>query len=512
MPDKLSSAVEHTTKGAAVERAEIYSTCQKERSELLAELGAIEPATEAITATRLAEWAEAGFPELEPAEHVAAAVEAFQTDERQFDPSYDVTTEDPADIEEDIRLLLELKAAETRNNSIAAQIEDGVPEQIPADAGNESPLLVRETKLEAISTEAQAIEAQKQETAVEREGRTAELGELQEVFNQLRNEGLGTRKALRQVIAQAKHPEIKQRLNAILSKVALLQLALPGKPDVVNQLLNTAGLNLAATTVTGSFAGFMAAAETNEALTDQDRAALRQIIDSGERRLRTGTQVRNTALRTAVDPATGEEQLVHTEDNKAEVAPGVFTYTETGSDVILEIHEGSLHRKIDVTGLDGQSIGIVAEIMGLSALAETSGANGFMKHVYGVDFDRVADQRLDPITLNALSTKLSLLLGMGLDGEIMQPAHRHQLLQTQMRLVSPSGSLLAWEDDPDGHRESVVQLGLDHDAVLAEFGLYTQLHSGQGTITRDQIQRHLHRRFPNVVAAPTSDKEGDLAV
>jgi hypothetical protein len=502
MPDNLSSAVEHTAKGATIERAEVCSACRQERSDLLAEMGAIESEVEANTSTRLAEWAEAGFPELEPAEHVAAAVEAFQTDERQFDPSYDVTMEDPADIEADIRLLAELTTAETRNSSLATQIEDGVPAIIPAGAEKESPLLIHERELEVVNTEALATEVQRQETTVEKEGRTAELGDLQKAFNQLRTEGLRTADALRLVIAEAKHPDTKQRLNAILSKVALLQSALPDKPEVVSRILNTTGLNLAAATVAGSFAVFMTTAETNEELTDQDRAALRQIINSGERRLRTGTQVRNTALQTALDPATGEEKPIHTKDNKAEIAPGVFTYTATGSDVILEIHEGSLHRQIDVTGLDGQSIGIVAEIMGLSALAETSGASGFMKHVYDVDFDRITEQRFDPITLSGLSQKLSYLLGTGHDGEISQPVQRRQLLQNQMRLVSRTGSLHAWEADPDGYREGVLQLGLDQDAVLEAFGQYTQLHVGQGTISRNQLQLHLSRRFPDVVKAP----------
>ena len=80
--------------------------------------------------------------------------------------------------------------------------------------------------------------------------------------------------------------------------------------------------------------------------------------------------------------------------------------------------------------------------------------------------------------------------------------------QVKMRIVSPTGSLLAWEDDPDGYHEGVDQLGLDHDAVLAEFGLFTQLHFGQGTISRDQTQLYLHRRFPDVVSVPFANEAG----
>jgi hypothetical protein len=482
---------------------------------LVAEIAATDANRENGEPTELENWAETSFPSLEPRDLVAVAVATFQDDERTFDPSYDVTTEDPSMIEDDVRLFMEQMAAERRNDTISGQIGDGVPARIPAEAGEESPLLVEESELLAEhgalveeNGEIITVATERQRTTIEREARTSELQQLQDAFNALRADGVGTAEALRQIAGAAENPDTKRRLNALLSMVATLQSALPDKPDVVNRLLNTAGISLTAATVAGSFGAFMAAADTDDALSDTERATLRRIIDASDNRLRTGTQVRNAALQTTVDPITGEETPLHTKDNKAEVAPGVFTYTETGSDVILEIQEGSLHRQIDVTALDSQSIGIVAEVMGISAMAETSGATGFMKHVYGVDFERLTDQRVDPITLNALSTKLSHLLGTGHDGEIMQPAHRRQLLQMQMRIVSPTGLLLAWEDDPDGYREGVDQLGLDHDAVLAEFGLYTQLHSGQGMVSRNQIQRHLHQQFPDVVAAVTSNEVG----
>lgn len=518
MSDQIHSATERAPDEGALERAHVCTTCADERAGLVAEIAATDANRENGEPTELENWAEASFPSLEPRDLVADAVAAFQDDERSFDPSYDVTTEDPSMIEADIQLFMEQMAAQRRNDSISGQIEDGVPARIPAEAGEESPLLVEEEELRSAhgvlveeNAEIIAVAAERQRTTIEREARTSELQRLQDAFNALRADGVSTAEALRQVAGAAEDPDTKRRLNSLLSMVATLQTALPDKPDVVNRLLNTAGINLTAATVAGSFGAFMEAADADEALSNTDRATLRRIIDASDQRLRTGTQVRNAALQTTVDPVTGEETPLHTQDNKAEVAPGVFTYTETGSDVILEILEGSLHRQIDVTGLDGQSIGIVAEIMGLSAMAEANGATGFMKHVYGVDFERLTNQRVDPITLNDLSTKLSHLLGTGHDGEIMQPAHRRQLLLTQMRLVSPTGSLLAWEDDPDGYREGVVQLGLNQDAVLEAFGEYTQLHSGLGEIGRDQFQRHMHGRFPDAVSSPDDTAAGDLA-
>ena len=231
----------------------------------------------------------------------------------------------------------------------------------------------------------------------------------------------------------------------------------------------------------------MAAVESDDAFTNSDRSVLHQIIECSDRRIRTGTQLRNTALQTTTDPTTGEEVPVHTVENKAEVAPGVYTFTETGSDVILEVQEGSLHHQIDVTGLDGQSIGIVAEIMGVAALAEACGAGGFIKHVYHVDFDRFTEQGIDPISLGGINRRLTHLMNTGLDGEILQPQHQRRLLETQMRLMSPNGSLLAWEDDPDGYAASVKELGLDQDAVLEAFG---PLHTDQQWSGHDQPSRN----------------------
>lgn len=518
MPDRPSTADQSSLSPADAERASVCDEFTNERASLLAELRSEPNAMEAVVPMELQIWAEASFPTLEPSELVAIAVEAFQADERGFEPEYDVMQEDPSMIDADVRLYLEQVSAEHRNTLATGQIIEGVPAQIPEEAGEESRLLTAETELEEDQSEftnRRSALATYRETmrAIDDQERnnTAELRQLQLAFNERRSNGVGTAEALRQVVAMASSPQTRQHLNELLSRVVLLQTALPDNPDVVNRLLNTAGINLTAATVAGSFGSFMAAAETDDALSDTDRATLRRIIDDSDQRLRTGTQVRDAALQTMVDPVTGEAKPIHTEDNKVEVAPSVFTYTNTGSDVILEIQEGSLHRRIDVTGLDGQSIGLVAEIMSLSALAETSGATGFMKHVYGVDFDRLADQRFDPITLNGLSTKLTHLLGAGHDGEIMQPANRRQLLQTQMRLVSPTGNLLAWEDDPDGYSEGVVRLGLDQDAVLEAFGRYTQLHSGQGMISRDQLGQYLHQRFPDTVSAPSNAEEGELA-
>ena len=71
-----------------------------------------------------------------------------------------------------------------------------------------------------------------------------------------------------------------------------------------------------------------------------------------------------------------------------------------------------------------------------------------------------------------------------------------------MRLVSPTGELLAWEDDPDGYQKNARRLGLDQNAVLEAFGEFTQLNYMTGTITPQQLHAHLYARFPAMVTRP----------
>ena len=225
-----------------------------------------------------------------------------------------------------------------------------------------------------------------------------------------------------------------------------------------------------------------------------------------DRHVKTGSQVYETALTTVTDPVTGEPVPQYTSENKARVRDGVYTFTETGHNVILELRQGSLHQRADVTGLDGASIGFVAEIFSLAALAHRTGADGFIKHVYGVNFERFTSQRFDPITLIGVQRKLTHLFNTGHDGEIFRPEQQAALLTTQMRLTSPTGQLLAWEDNPEGYHQRAQALGLQHDAVLEEFGRYTRLHHHTGSIAPETLQAHLHQKFPDLVTPPDADE------
>lgn len=205
MPDHLSSATEHQALTAEAERAAVCAACDGERKSLMAEIGGAGVETEIAIPAELRAWAEASFPTLEPRGYVAVAVQMLQDEERGFDPTYDVTQEDPALIEVDVQLYAERLSARNRNAAVTSQIEDGVPAQIPAAAGEESRLLAEETALtveQATLESAHGTLVSERTTMMETDARelakTEELRHLQAQFNQLRADGVGTAEALRQ--------------------------------------------------------------------------------------------------------------------------------------------------------------------------------------------------------------------------------------------------------------------------------------------------------------------------
>lgn len=510
MNDHLPSAVEQQEASADSERAVVCADCINARAALLTELGAPALDIEADAGETLIAWAEAAFAHLEPRDLVASVVLAFQTDERQFDPNYDVTSEDPAEIEADIQLLLSELAATQRNMTTTAEIADGVPTKVPAEMGQESALLTTEVDLEGtrsalVANQAALLAANQEQLSVkaEKTDRNAELARLQTMFEQLLAEGGDTETALRTVIGQSEQVEIKQHLVGLLHRVTALQMALPDQSQSIQATLSAAPLDLAAPTLTASFAGFLAEVESNPAFSEFDRATIRRVIAQTEHDMRTGTKVYEAALISTTDPVTGEAVPLHTADNKAEVLPGVHAFTETGHDVVLEMKTPRRRMSIDVTGYDGATIGLVAEAMGFQAHLEELKATAFVREVYGVDFGLMRDPSFDPLSLIEMRQRLTALMGgaAGYDGRIFDPRDKSDLILTQMRLTSCTNSADGWGQDLHAAQAHIRSLGLDNLSVLEEFGRYTRLHYQHKAILPEALWLHLSNRFPDLVSA-----------
>lgn len=501
MPDHLPTAADHLPSAIEAERAAICGQCNDERTDLIAEMGVLAPEAEELNT--LQAWAENSFPTLSPHNHVAVAVQMFQAEEREFDPAYDVTTEDPELIESDIRLYMDQMASQARNANIGAEIETGVPAKIPAVAGAESRLLTEERDLEDAQTE---LNTQHSNLVTDRateqkidgleKAKTAELRQLQLTFNQLRADGMGTSEALRQVIAQAENPETRQHLNALLGRIALLQTALPNKPNVVDRLLNTAGLNLAATTVVGSFADFLTAAEADQDLTDMDRATLRQIITREERYARTGTQVQTELSQTKTDD-NGQIVPAHPEDKPYQFRDHVAGFTQPdGSQKLRATANHGEHVTLDITGWSGADIGRASELLQLWTMTENEGQTGYLTSLTKLNW--AATTRIDPISLQHASQVVSALLGHGEghDGDIFDGRDAIGLIRWQAQLTNQNGGTIRGNRDAEQTSDALVGLGihdkngnLDIDALRA-FGDYSR-DQWNTVPDYDAVQAHL---------------------
>lgn len=505
---------------AEVHIAEAKSRQHEQPDAALSELDTVE---ETARHNQLVNWLKLNFPAMEAREKAAELLLDFEAEMRGAGlPEFDIAKEPISDTAAFIEAELEADDYTSLNDSVAGQIADGVPAKIPAEAGEQSRLIQTNEALgtdhstlsEAktnLQLETNQLKGNVEATKARNETGEQELARLKTTFDELRK-NTGSLTALQAVYDQATLPEVKQRIGRVLATATALQTALPEKSGLVTRLINQSDVDFTATSMSVAFAGFISAAETSEDFTAEEITTFRHTLNQSDRNIKTGSDVRSTALQTTLDPNTGETVPLHTKDDKAEVAPGVYTYTETGSEVILELQEGSAYHRVDVTGLDSQSLGVAAEVLGLAADAETQGASGFIRHVHGLDIEGLNRQGFDPLTLISLRNKLSNLLGGGAghDGGISKPAQRRQLLREQMSLVAPNGSLSAWEDDPEGFRKNATQLGLNHAPVLEAFGQFTRQNSGQGSVDRNALQRHLHRRFPDLVADPNGNEVSDL--
>ena len=516
MPDQLSSAAEQFD--PAVARAEACQRCHDDQDALSAVIVAEAAPDQSERRAELSAWISEQLPDCEPlelavaaclrieAEEAAAGFPAFRVDEL---PSSELKAEIDAYVNEAIA---ENRTREkvARNKITTGEVDSGVPDKVPAEVGQESTLLQMETSLTTERRDLHGEEHSEQmrradqlEAKTDKQERNAELIALQPRFLEMLSDGLDTDAALRQVIAEAEHTETKQHLNALLHRVTALTVALPGKAEAIGALLRQAPLDLAATTVAASFDGFVTAVDSSADFTEADRAAIRQVITQTDHLLYTGTRIYEAALATTVDPATGETVPLHPADKSAEVLPGVHAYTETGHNVMLSMQTPRRRVTLDVTGLDGATIGLIAEAMGFQAHLEELKATAFVREVYGVDFGLLGEPSFDPLSLIASRQRLTALMGgaAGYDGEVFDPRDKSGLILAQMRLTSPTDSADGWGQDLHAAQTQIRSLGLHHPQVLEEFGRYTRLHYISGAITLTSLKDHLIDKFPGALKA-----------
>ncbi|MEM8776903.1 MAG: hypothetical protein AAGF53_17855, partial [Pseudomonadota bacterium] len=401
-------------------------------------------------------------------------------------------------------------ATERRNQTTTGQIDDGVPAKVPTEAGEESALITEETQLsntrhglKSLHQERNDQKDHRVETRVDKTQRNVELRQLQTEFDRLKDEGVSTAKALRQVIDTANNLETKQHLRAILSKVTLLQSALPDKPEVVNRLLDQTGLNLAAATVAGSFADFLTAVDQDADLTKDDRATLHQIIKQETDYARTGLDVQAELGQTLTIP-TGDTIPAHTETEPFRFREHVQGFANPdGSQHLRAVTITGAQVTLDITGWPPADVARASELLQLWAMTDQGGQSGYLETLTGLDWTE--DQALDPLALHRASRIVGALLGRSAnqDGAIFDGREAAGIIRWQTHLFNQTHSQRAVENgrDATGPFPALQNLGIVTQQgevvweTLQRFGEYSRAHytqPGNVRVVQKALQKDRH--------------------
>ena len=340
--------------------------------------------------------------------------------------------------------------------------------------------------------------------------------DLQSSFETLRQTEGGTLGALRTLLAPPPEgvddPQVREVVQKVYNIAQALQDAVPGKPEVVANLLNASSINFAASQPAEIFSGFLTAAEQSDQLDATEMTALREVL-AGPRLdgdIRDGRDVRlaGRATKQVIDPETGavvdEAYLYTSPQNYAPVRPGVGTYMDGDRQVLFLIDSGKTR---DITGLPDQYITILAEVWAYYEAAQEYGATGFLESLGAMHYGGLNDTAFNWLSLRKSRDIISTLtpgLAAGRDGKIGQV--NHNLLRAQMRVLASNQQALAMQSDENDTRSNLESLGLIKDGVpdwdvLEAFGQYSQIHYLQG-FTRQAVQTYLHSKFPERVDPP----------
>jgi hypothetical protein len=455
----------------------------------------------------LTDWAGKHFPDLEPTEFVVAALSAIQKGEIEAGfAEFDVTQESPYDLLEEVELSVLEQSKTQRVAQKDKEIEDGVPAKVPAEAGEQSRLVSRNVVLETAS-QSLAAESTELPPAIETETTTkaaniernetaqVELEALQVEFLALKSE-IGTEAALRQILNKATIPEAQQHIRAVLGTVSLLRSALPNKDAALTRLLNAAPINLGAVSVAASFASVLSAAETSPDFTSADVATMRQIIDTQEIYVRTGTQVQTELGQTQTDE-NGQTVPSHPEDDPLKFRLNVVGFTEP--DGTQKLRAMTVHGErvtLDITGWSGADIGRASELLQLCAMTENEGQTDYLTSLTKLKW--TGTTTIDPFQLQHAAQVVSAILGgsEGHDGDIFDGKDALGMIRWQAQLANQKGGTVRGNRDVDRTNDALVDLGIrDKDGnlnldALKAFGEYSR-DNWNTPPDFDAVQAHL---------------------
>ena len=362
---------------------------------------------------------------------------------------------------------------------------------IPKTPEGREAMLVEEkaktTDLERLKTKKQNEEASEYKKEDEKAEDLATIEGLQDRFNELKS-SKGTIGALRELLGEdgVKTPEMRRIVQRAIGTAEALINAVPGKPQIVNRLLDQSNLNFAGKSPMKMFAGFLTAAENSQDLTDDEKATIKRVLGQSEKDFNTGAdavKIAKTKIQ-EIDPETGEvisEHYKHdSPENMAHLRPGIGTYMQ-GDRMMLVDEHGEFSR--DVTGYSEEDIGLLAEVLDFHQAVEEQGATSFVEGLTQIHFNVLNSQAFDRQKIREMRQVISSLVGgfEGYDGDVFDPREKAGLIQHQMRALSPDDQALSWHVDEEGTADIMHKLGLhqdgkpNYDVIPILFQTYSRL-------------------------------------
>ena len=229
---------------------------------------------------------------------------------------------------------------ETKDEIAAATEKKGTDEVVVTTNDTRIDDRKTEVKVESDKTPKLKGNAEKAETtAAEAE---SDLQTIKENYLDLKSKH-GSIRAVEALIGMMKSPKMRGKLNRIMSVIGALQNAIPGKSEIVNQMLNGANLNLGSESMVGVFSDFVTQVDASSEFTDEEKGKIHKALHSSHHV--TGSAEAKDALKqgrgTVTDPETGETKtLTYDKDHKLEAKGNTFYHYGDNGEIVVSTKDG----------------------------------------------------------------------------------------------------------------------------------------------------------------------------
>ena len=301
---------------------------------------------------RLTQFVTAKFPECPPESHPAAVGECvdYEDQAREFlDPAYKLSDEDVADLKPKIEKVAIIEA----NNKVIVAAKAQVTSVQETEEANDQKIEKRDTeiKTEEAKTPKLTRDAEEAETVADISEEADDLAKqdketIKDNYRELLNSGIGQVAALQELIGMVKSPEVKQRLQGIISTIGRLKNIVPGKQAQLDEILNSTPLALNSGSVIGAFSTFLPKLHASPHFTEEEKHAIHAALHHSPKTSLDAKAALRQGRGYETDPETGEKiPLKYDKGHPLHLEGGGEMYEEADGSIIVQV--GDWKKEID---------------------------------------------------------------------------------------------------------------------------------------------------------------------